>query len=224
MRIALITVVGLLAGCITIGTGDKAPAHSYLQLQDVGQGPARPQPLIDALLIRPEPGDALADTVSIAYSPAPNRFSLYQFASWTERPVRRLPLLLARRLEQRGVVGAVGQLGDPLRADWLLTLRVDTLYHDVGATPNRARVGLTAGLYDRRQRVQRGRQSFVADVPMTGSDSSSAAAAMSQATAQAFDQLVPWLEGVLAAHAGAGAGSGDSAAMPAAVAASSASR
>ena len=32
------------------------------------------------------------------------------------------------RIEARGVAAAVGVLGDPLRADWLLTISIDTRY------------------------------------------------------------------------------------------------
>ena len=198
-RATLLLLAGAGSGCVSIGTGGDAPAHAYLRLQDAGDSARRSAPLVDALLIQPEPGDALADTVSIAFARTPNVFGYYQFASWTERPVRRLPQLLQRRLEARGVAGAVGQIGDPLRADWLLSLRIDTVHHDVSAAPGRAKLGLTATLVDRRRRVQRARQSFEADVGVATADAPAAAAALSQATAQAFDLLLPWLEDALAA-------------------------
>ena len=144
------------AGCVSVGGANDAPARAYLQLHDDARVQALATPLVAALLIQPQPADALADTVSIAYTRAPNEFGFYQFAAWTERPVRSLPRLLQHRLEARGVAGAVGQLGDPLRADWLLALHIDTLHHDAAASPGQARLALRLELFDRRDRTRRG--------------------------------------------------------------------
>lgn len=188
----------LAAGCVSVGVGEPAPARTHLRLTDPGAGAVRrDHPLVAALLVQPQPGDAIADTTSIAYARAPERYAFYQFAVWTERPLRQLPLLLQRRLEARGVAGAVGLAGDPLRADWLLALRVDTLHHDVEVAPGRARLALTAELFDRRRRVRVARQSFAAEAPVARAEAGAAVEAMSQAVGQAFDALVPWLEGAV---------------------------
>lgn len=188
----------LLAGCVSIGAGGDAGPQVYRQLVDGTAAPQRrAQPLVDAIVIQPLPADALADTVSIAYSRIDREFAFYQLASWTERPVRRLPRLLQQRLEARGVAGAVGLLGEPLRADWLLTLAVDTVHHDVAVPPGQARLALTVELFDRRGPGRVARRSFEATVPTTSADSAAAATALSQATGRVFDALLPWLEGEL---------------------------
>ena len=89
-----------LGGCVSIGTGADLPAHAHLQLTDAAEAlpMRRDSPLVPALLIQPLPADAVGDTVAIAYSRQANQFAFYQFASWTERPVRQLPRLLQRRL------------------------------------------------------------------------------------------------------------------------------
>ena len=110
----------------------------------------RAQTIVDALLIQAQPAQALGDTQAIAYSRRENEYAFYQYATWTERPVRRLPQLLQRRLQARGVATAVGMLGDPLRADWLLVIGVDDLHHDVRVAPGRGRS--PAG--DRRRSVR----------------------------------------------------------------------
>jgi len=184
-----------LAACVSVGVGGDGVPHAYYVLDDPATAPARrAEPLVAALLIRPLPADAVADTVSIAYSRRANEIAFYQLASWTERPVRRLPRLLQRRLEAAGVAAAVGTLGEPLRADWLLTIGVDTLHHDVAAPPGQARFALTAELFDRRSRTRVARRQFEASAPSASADSAAAAAAMSQTVAQVFDALVPWLE------------------------------
>ncbi|WP_284619393.1 ABC-type transport auxiliary lipoprotein family protein [Aquabacterium humicola] len=192
-----------LPACVSVDIGQDAPAHAYHGLHDEGSRPVerRTKPLVPALLIQALPGDALAETASIAYSPKPHQFAYYQLASWTERPVRQVPRLLQRRLEARLVAGAVGVLGDPLRADWLLALTIDALYHDVSVSPGRAKVMLGAELIDRRQRQRIAKRRFDADVAVERGDSAAAAQALSQALGQAFDALLPWLEAALPASA-----------------------
>lgn len=185
-----------LAGCVSVGSSGGAAPHASHLLHDPGAGgaPRRSQPLLPALLIQPLPADALADTASMAYSRRANEFSFYQLASWTERPVRQLPRLLQRRLEARGVAGAVGLLGQPLRSDWLLAVAIEALHHDVSTLPGMARFKLTAELFDRRSRTRVARRQFEANVPTARADSAAAAAAMSKAVSSSFDALVPWLE------------------------------
>jgi ABC-type uncharacterized transport system auxiliary subunit len=199
-------VAAVLAGCVSVGVGSDGPARVSYRLHDPGLAATSrlPAPAVDALLIQPLPGDAMADTVSLPYARRANEFAYYQLASWTERPVRQVPRLLQQRLEARGVAQAVGLLGDPLRADWLLTLTVDSLHHDVSAEPGLARSVLTAELFDRRTRQRVARQRFEASPPAERADSAAAAAALSQAVARNFDALLPWLEGELKrANAGA---------------------
>jgi len=192
----------VLAGCISVGVGGDVPRQVQYRLHDDGVAMSRrAEPLVPALLIQALPADALADTLSMAFSPRADEFALYQLASWTERPVRQLPRLLQQRLQARGVAATVGMIGDPLRADWLLTIGVDTLHHDISVAPGQARLALTAELFDRRDRRRVARRNFEAAVPTASADSAAAAAAMSRAVAQSFDALVPWLESELTAAA-----------------------
>lgn len=194
----------LLAGCVSVGIGDDAAPVVQLALRDSGAAPVpRGAPIVDALLIQAAPGDALVDTTAIAYSRRAHEYAYYQLATWTERPLRTLPRLLQRRLEARRVAGAVGLAGDPLRADWLLTLAVETLVHDVATPPGAGRVVIDAQLFDRRHRSRVAQRRFGAVVAAERADAAAAAAAMSAAVGQAFDALVPWLEDELQRAAGA---------------------
>jgi cholesterol transport system auxiliary component len=185
-----------LAACVSVGIGGEPAPQAYYLLHDATTATPsrRAPPLVDALLIQPTPAGALADTVSIAYSRHPYAYGYYQFAFWTERPVRQLPRLLQQRLEARGIAAAVGIVGEPLRADWLLAIGVDTLHHDVSAQPGQARFVLTAELFDRRSRTRIARRQFEASAPTARADSAAAAIALSQAVGQVFDALLPWLE------------------------------
>ena len=191
---------GLLSACggIDVGIGAESPPQTYLALRDPGAAPTRrASPIVPALVIQAVPADALADTAGIAYARKPHEYAYYQLASWTDRPVRQLPRLLQRRLEARGTAAALGQNGDPVRSDWLLTLSVDMLVHDVSVQPGQGRVALTAELHDRRHRRRVARRSFEAAAPAAREDSSAGAEAMSVATGRVLDELVPWLEAEL---------------------------
>lgn len=195
----LAPLAALLGGCVSVGIGNEATAETQYALRDAAAAPAArlEQPLVAALLIQAVPADALADTAAIAYSRKPGEYGFYQLASWTERPVRALPRLLQRRLEARGLAGAVGLAGEPQKSDWLLQVGIDTLHHDLASEPGRGRIGLTLELFDRRQRTRVARRSFEAEVPAARADSAAAVAALSQGVAQVFDAAVPWLEGEL---------------------------
>lgn len=185
----------LLSACVSVGLGGDVPAQAQYRLTDrVAPAQRLAAPIVPALLIQPLPADATGDTVTIAYSRRANEFAHYQFASWTERPLRQLPRLLQQRLEARGVASAVGVIGEPMRADWLLTIAIDTLHHDLSVTPGQGRVAMTAELFDRRNRARIARRQFEVAVPAASADAPAAAAAMSAAVTQVFDQLLPWLE------------------------------
>ena len=188
----------LLAACVSVKLGGDVPAQAQYQLHDAAAPAARrAEPIVAALLIQPQPADATADSAALAYSRRANEFAYYQLAAWTERPVRQVPRLLQQRLEARGIAGAVGIIGDPLRADWLLTIAIDTLHHDVSVAPGQGRMAISAELFDRRSRTRIARRQFVAAVPAASADAAGAAAAMSAALTQAIDGLTPWLEAKL---------------------------
>jgi ABC-type uncharacterized transport system auxiliary subunit len=199
MRRLLALAAVLLAGCVSIDIGGEPAAHVYLSLHDAASAAPtrRAEPLVAALLIQALPADAFADMLAIAYSRRDGEFGWYQFASWTERPRRQVARLLQQRLQARGVAGAVGLLGDPLRADWLLAIGIDTLHHDLRSPPGTARLAVTADLVDRGTRVRVAQRHFEASVPTAQADSAAAAQALSLALGQVFDELVPWLEAEL---------------------------
>lgn len=195
MKTLLAALALLLAGCVTVDVGGDSPAQTQYVLDDAGAPPPRrAAPVADALLIQAAAGDPLADTLSIAYARRPGERAFYQLATWTDRPARRIPQLLQRRLEARGSFRAVAVLGQPLHADWLLALAIDDIHHDLATEPGRARLAVRAALYDRQKRTQVAQRTFSADVPVAEAKSAAAAAAMSRGVAQVLDALVPWLE------------------------------
>lgn len=194
----------LLGGCITIDLAE--PTQTQLQYRwqdDAPPPPARPRPLVDALLLQSVPGAAMADTTGIAYTRGAQAFAYYQYASWTERPLRTLPRLLQQRLEARGTAGITTLQGDQQRSDWLLTLAIDELHHDASTDPGSARLRVTAELFQRRARARVARQVFTQAVPLAKGDAAAAVNGLSTALTRALDQLLPWLEDALARAAAA---------------------
>ena len=194
-----------LSGCVSVDLGGNAPARFQYTLYDpgLGQVAARPAPIVDALLIQPRPANAVADSTAIAYSRESNAFAFYQFASWTEVPMRAVARLLQQRLQRREVATAVGIVGDPMRADWLLTVGVESLHHDLHTPPGSGRVGLVVELFDRRRRVRVSARRFETSAPVASAEAAAAVRAIAEALSAAFEDIQSWLETELQRAAGA---------------------
>lgn len=187
---------GLLGGCITLDLAGPEQAQLQYRWRDLGAAPARREkPLVEALLLQAVPGEPAADTLGIAYEREPGAFAAYQYAHWSERPLRVLPRALLQRLEARGTAGVTAMLGDPQRAEWLLTLSIDEIHHAAMSPPGQARLAITAELYDRGRRQRVARRRFEASTPVATADAAAAVAALSRSLTTVLDALLPWLEG-----------------------------
>lgn len=204
MRAALAALALALTGCVTFDIGEGVVQTHYV-LTDPGPPPEpRAAPVAESLLIQADGGDPIADSRSIAYARHPGERAHYQLATWTDRPARRIPQLLQRRLEARGSFRAVAARGQPLLADWLLTVAIDDIHHDVATDPGRAKLAVRAALFDRRRHTLVARRAFSADVAVAEPTAAAAVAALNQGVAQVLDALVPWIEQEAADARGAG--------------------
>jgi ABC-type uncharacterized transport system auxiliary subunit len=203
MRVALacsVLLATLLTACVSVEVGNGESPQTQFVLSDARATSAAPAGESRAatrsanLLLTGISADPLADGTLIAYARHPGERSVYQLSTWSERPVRRIPQLLQQRIEARGSFGTAAMLGDPVRADLLLTLAVEEIYHDVAQEPGQARLSLRATLYRRHERQQLAKRSFSASVAVPEARAAAAAGAMNQAVAEIFDQLIPWLE------------------------------
>lgn len=202
---ALLLAIALAAsGC---GTLAPNPAKSYFVLQDLSQAPAVPTPRQVTAAPRPErapvvlvsvnPSSTLYESAGIVFSRGPGERAYYQFATWSERPSRRLGLLVERRL-----VGAIAS-GVPLggaaldtsgvRGDWLLGVRLVELYHDTLQRPHRAVVTLEVELVDWERRTLLDRATFHATAPLVAEEVEAAVTAMNQGVTAVLDDLNRWV-------------------------------
>ncbi len=183
------------AGCSILG-GDL-PARTWYELTDLNPAAtaaADVKPNSLALLLSPTSESSFYDGTSIAFSRQGGGRAYYQYAAWTERPVKRLAQLLEHRLVARHAFGTVTQATAGIRGDLLLNLRLEEIYLDAAQPPGSARVALTAELLDWRARKVIARQHFERVATVDGEDPARAAAAFNRAATGLLDELVPWIE------------------------------
>ncbi len=201
--LAVVAASALLAACVSVslGTADT-PGLTYFELADARPAAfaATPPKATARLAIQSGSSDPLSDSTAIVYSRRSGERALYQLAAWTERPSRRLALLAQQRLEARGRFATVSQLGQPIATDWLLTLSVETLVHDVGSEPGRAQLALRADLIHRQDRSRVAQRVFSAAPPVAEASAPAAVAAFGVATADVLDRLAEWVEATVAAQ------------------------
>ncbi len=191
----------LLGGCVSVSVGSaEAPAVTHYVLADAR--PAAPSVSSSAakarLAIQATAGDPLADSLALVYSRRPGERNLYQFAAWTERPSRRLAQLAEERLQSRGALAVVTRLGNPVATDWLLSLSLETMVHDVSSPSGRAQIALRAELIRRADRTRIAQRTFTAAAPVAEAAAAPAVAAFALAAADLLDELAPWVEAEIA--------------------------
>lgn len=196
-----IAAAAMLGGCVSVSVGSaEAPAVTYYVLADAR--PAAPSVSSSAakarLAIQATAGDPLADSLPLVYSRRPGERNLYQFAAWTERPSRRLAQLAEERLQARGALAVVTQLGNPVATDWLLSLSLETMVHDVSSPSGRAQIALRAELIRRADRTRIAQRTFTAAAPVAEAAAAPAVAAFALAAADLLDELAPWVEAEIA--------------------------
>ena len=149
------------------------------------------------VLISVNPASTLYESAGIVFSRGPGQLAFYQFATWSERPSRRLGLMVERRLVEAVADGAPlsGAALDTsgVRGDWILGVRLVDLYHDTTTTPHRAVVTVEAELVDWERRRMLDRAVFSATTDLRAEHVQAAVAAMNQGVTAALDQLAEWL-------------------------------
>jgi len=156
--------------------------------------PARDEALTTSVIVQSQGGDPMANSLSIAYSRAPNQRELYQLSRWTERPVSALPRLLVQRLSTRGSFQSVAALGEGVGGDLGVGIVIESIYHDATASPGKVKLSVRADLIKRSTRELLAREIFNAEANLAEIGPANVVEAMGVAVADVFDALVPWLE------------------------------
>ena len=196
--LALVLLGGLLAGCGSLSITNSSPKSDYFVLQDLAlpapsttPSPARSSRV---LLIASSTSQALFDSERMVFTKDGISRSYYQFANWSERPPQSLATLAETRLSRVGSFRAVTQSTSGVKADLLLTLRLNELTHDDSVSPGVMRLEVTADLVDWRTRELVARRVFVGAVAVASRDSIGGAQAANRAITTMLDDLSPWVE------------------------------
>jgi len=190
-RIALFTLILLLAGCASL-PGPSQPVTHYV-LSDPGPALHLPRSQPGVLLLREMDTPAFYQEPGLAYSREPGTRSRYAFAQWTELPGKRLTWLLRQRLETAGVFAAVAPMASGVIGDYQLNTRLIDFYHDASMPPGSAFLLVEAELVRRARGERVARQSFVAQLPVAAYDAAGAADAMDRAATRIIDEITLWL-------------------------------
>lgn len=195
----------LMSACVSLFPGENTPKQLWYELrdpraQDAGAAPAqgaKAKPY--TLLIGPVASTAFYDGNQLAFSADGKTRAYYQFAAWTERPAKRLGMLVEKRLAGRDSFASVAQSTSGVRGQLLLNLRLDECLHDASSTPGQAHLSFTAELIDWRNRKLIARRAFEGRAPVSEPNAAAAASALSQALGGQLDALSAWVETAAAA-------------------------
>jgi len=194
----LVFLSGLVAGCGGLSITNASPKVDYFILQDLAlpapPTAAAPPRSSRVLLIAGSSAQALFDSERVVFTKDGISRSYYQFANWSERPGQSLAMLAETRLSRVGYFKAATQSTSGVKADLLLTLRLNELTHDDSVSPGVMRLEVIADLLDWRTRELIARRVFVGAVAVSSRDSVGGAQAANRAVTRMLDDLSPWVE------------------------------
>lgn len=193
-RIAVSATI-FLSSCAALESLNNPRGITWYSLEDsrtVEPVPAS-QTLPAVLIIEPVRANPFYDSTQLAFSRSDIARAYYQFASWTERPAKRLAILVERRLSARNLFNTVATSTVGLRGDISLNLTLDELFHDTITSPEKARIVITAELINQRRRKLIKRQQFIGEFPIERPTAANAVRAMSEALSSFLDELDTWV-------------------------------
>jgi len=193
MTIGLATTT--LAACTALQALNNPQSITWYSLEDVRTTTpvAVDQTVPKVLIIEPVRANPFYDSTQLAFSRSDIARAYYQFASWTERPAKRLAILVERRLSARNAFETVATSTVGLRGDISLNLTLDELFHDTVNSPEQARLVVTAELVNQRQRKLIARRQFTNEFPIETPTAANAVRAMSESLSTLLDNLEIWV-------------------------------
>lgn len=195
LRAGFVAAILAASGCVSVDVGKESAALTQFRLEDtVAPSSRRAQPIAHRLVVVPTGAGSSAESLAMLYSTAPQQRASYQYSTWSERPSQRFAQLLVDRVAARGSFESVALLGRGISGDLQLNVVVAELLHDAAAAPAVARMAISVELVERESRRLIARHTFTARIPVDSNNAAGAARALSRATSQILDELVPWLE------------------------------
>lgn len=191
-------LTALVAGCGSLSLTNTSPKVDYFVLQDLALPTAptvgTPPRNSRVLLIAGSTSQTLFDSERMVFTKDGISRSYYQFANWSDRPARSMTVLAETRLSRIGGFKTVAQSTSAVRADLLLSLRLNELTHDDSISPGVVRLEVTADLLDWRTRELIARRTFAQKVAVSSRDSNGSAQASNRAVTAILDELSLWVD------------------------------
>jgi ABC-type uncharacterized transport system auxiliary subunit len=194
------TVFALLLSACASTTSDTPHRYYTLEPAPTPASAAQRQATRDGvLLVAPVAAAPFYGGSDIAFSTVEGMRGRYQFSSWTEPPASSLSTAVAGGLTRAHLFRSVASPGPGVSGQWLLSVRLDEIYHDARQAPGVARLAMTVELIDLKDRTVVGRRTMTAAVDAPSHDAAGAVAGMRQALGAAIDELVEWIDRTLPA-------------------------
>lgn len=194
-RSSRVLAIGLaslaLAGCITVGAGER-PEVELRAIAD---------PAVEASAVRAD-WHLLVDTPRapqpldgprIVLSPRPGEFGVYGGVRWTDEAPRLVQALVVRAFERSGRVAAVAPVASSARADRLLEIDLDAFHAAYEPGGDAVRVALAARLIDAKSNRIVGSRRFEARIPLESRRIDAVVAGFDRAMAEVLLDLVDWV-------------------------------
>ena len=110
-----------------------------------------------------------------------------------------LSTAIADGLTRAHLFRSVASPGPGVRGEWLLSVRLDEIYHDAHSAPGLARLAMTVELIDLKDRSVVARRTLTASIDAPSHDAAGAVTALREALVVAVDELVDWVDHTLPA-------------------------
>lgn len=154
------------------------------------------------MLIDPVASTAFCDGNMLAFSSGGKSRAYCQFAAWTDRPAKRLGVLVEKRLAAGTTFASVAQSTAGIRGELMLNRTLEQCLHDASTVPGEAQLIFTAELIDWRSRTLIARRTFAGHAVVSEANAAAAVNAMSQAVTGQLDALSAWIATSLPAATG----------------------
>jgi ABC-type uncharacterized transport system auxiliary subunit len=191
-------VLALLLSACASTTSDTA--HRYYTLEPAPLPAAVAQRQVaraGVLFVAPVAAAPFYDGREIAFSAVEGTRGRYQFSSWIESPAASLSTAIASGLTRAQLFRSVASPGPAGTGQWLLSVRLDEIYHDARQAPGVARLAMTVELVDLKDRTVVGRRTISVAVAAPSHDAAGAVVGLRQALGTAIDELVEWVDRTL---------------------------
>lgn len=188
---ATFLATALLAGCISVGGGDRAEVSlRSLSEPEIASTGTR----VDWHLLVDLPRAARPlDGARIVLSPRPGEFGVFADVRWTDNAPRMVQTRIVRALADSGRIAAVAPVSSSVQADRLLELEIDAFHAAREPEGDAVHVAITARLIDARSNRIVATRRFETREPLESRRIDAVVAGFDRAMAEVLPGMVDWV-------------------------------